>query len=313
MSVEDSRAEERAFRWPPRDPGEDAREGLPGVEIEAKPVPARAGVLEAFEEAWIGVRSRSFRRRAELAGWVPTSLDERCWRCGTGVGAHEADGDGCASCREATLPWGRCVCLGDDDGVLGEAIRDVKFAAWRLVGAQLGRALGERLLEQFERYEIPPGQVAIVPVPTSRRHRVTRGIDHTLVIARAAAARSGAVVVRGLSRRHGPSQTSMPRSRRAANVRGVFRRRREASVLGGAGLVVLLDDIRTTGATLIEASRTLRGARRASQRGLIPRERLWVSSLAVVPDPRRKAVSAEIGVVLAGGGSRDGSSGARQS
>ncbi|MFG0306446.1 MAG: ComF family protein [Phycisphaerales bacterium JB040] len=281
---------ESRFRWPPRSPGD----APPASVLEPKPaptvVPARARLLESFEEAWIGVRSRSFRRRAELEGWSPAAVETRCWRCGTGIGAHESDGDGCASCRDATLPWGRCVCLGDDEGVLGDAVRDVKFAGWRLVGTQLGRALGERLREAFERYEIPPSGVAIVPVPTSRRHRVSRGIDHTLVIARGVASASGARVVRGLSRRHGPSQTSVPRSQRALNVRGVFRRRGDAAVLGEARLVVLVDDIRTTGATLIEAARTVRGVRRASQRGHVPVERVWAAPVAVVPDPRRRGV-----------------------
>jgi predicted amidophosphoribosyltransferase len=65
----------------------------------------------------------------------------------------------------------------------------------------------------------------------------------------------------------------VPASKRAGNVRGRFRARRGARLGDQEGVIVLLDDVMTTGATLAAACRALRTA---GWRG-----RLWAAVLCV--------------------------------
>jgi predicted amidophosphoribosyltransferase len=289
------------FVWPPS--GEPVEVLAPEPKPEPEPSEPRvSGVvrtIEAVEEAWVGVRARSFTRRAQLSGWSPTAAWEACWRCGGPVGAHEADGDGCASCRAQPVPWGRFLSVGPYEGDLAAAIRELKFSGWRLLGRQMGALLGERISEELAKHRIEPREAVIVPVASSWRSRVGRGIDHTGVLAAAAGRSSGVPVVRCLRRRHGPSQTSVSASRRAENVRGVFRRGRSGAGLGDRlgdlGVVIVVDDIRTTGATLREAVKTVRGVKRSNAAEGLGIERVWAGAVAVAGGAERRGNAGFVG------------------
>ncbi|MEM1331753.1 MAG: hypothetical protein AAGG07_14500 [Planctomycetota bacterium] len=183
------------------------------------------------------------------------------------------------------MPWTRAARLGEHDGVLAELIADCKFRRDRTAARVLGCHLGRRLLR------LPGFQsdAWFVPVATSRTHQIQRGIDHTRELARAAARAAGVRSAPLLKRRHGPSQLEVPPSRRAANVRGVFRVPARRARAGMPSLVILIDDVRTSGATLRAASRVLLEA--ALQRGARPE--LWVASVSVAIDPERRAGSPE--------------------
>lgn len=105
------------------------------------------------------------------------------------------------------------------------------------------------------------GRATIVPVPAHPGRRRRRGYDHADALARALAARTGGECVPLLVRAGG----------RTARQRGLGRRRRlEGSALSIAAdapappRCLLVDDVRTTGATLEACARALRaaGARR---------------------------------------------------
>jgi predicted amidophosphoribosyltransferase len=109
---------------------------------------------------------------------------------------------------------------------------------------------------------VPAGQpVWLVPVPARPAARRARGMDHVAVLAAAASAQ-----LRG---------TGLPAHRvrllrhvgASGDQRGLGRRARRDNVAGTlvadsppAGLLVLVDDVTTTGATLGEAARALRQA-----------------------------------------------------
>jgi predicted amidophosphoribosyltransferase len=118
-------------------------------------------------------------------------------------------------------------------------------------------------------------RVVLVPIPTTPWRRLARGVDHTRAIAVGAAEVVGVPVISALAKRHRPSQLAVPQSKRAGNVRGSMR---WTGVQLQGMHVVLLDDVRTTGATLAEACRALRE---------VPREsgpkRVWAATLAVTP------------------------------
>lgn len=97
---------------------------------------------------------------------------------------------------------------------------------------------------------------AAVPVPLHPRRRRERGYNQATDLAR----HLGLPVVDALARtRHTGTQTALPAADRHANVSGAFRVTRRVSALAGSS-VVLVDDVRTTGATLEACARVLREA-----------------------------------------------------
>lgn len=144
------------------------------------------------------------------------------------------------------------------DGAVRGALLAHKESGWLSLTAPLGRALASAV-----QCLDPGGPVLLVPVPSSRAAVRRRGHDHARRLARAAAAE---LRVRGLPaetaalltpvRRLG-DQSGLDARARAANLTGALRVIRSAP----PGLaVVLVDDVVTTGATLVEAARALRAA-----------------------------------------------------
>ena len=132
--------------------------------------------------------------------------------------------------------------------------RSAKRIAWRLAPA-----MAELLVEYLgeEGTFLPYGQVLLVPVPLARERRASRGYNQAELLARAIV-RVGTVRARVdttlLSKvRHTTPQARIAkRSVRLNNLAGAFRAVPNASQ--EACLVVLVDDVTTTGATL-EAAR----------------------------------------------------------
>jgi predicted amidophosphoribosyltransferase len=98
---------------------------------------------------------------------------------------------------------------------------------------------------------------AVVPVALHARRLRERGFSPPALLARAIARQVGARFEPVLLERvrDTPSQTGLNRRARRRNVAGVFRARRRAPAR-----VWLVDDVVTTGATLVSAARALRGA-----------------------------------------------------
>ncbi len=258
------------FVWPP----------APVVEpepTEVDPAQPRIGILDLIETQFLGRTGLSFDGRTRVTGWAADPQDAYCQRCGGSVGPHEADGEGCGACRRKRLPWERALRLGPYTGQIRAAVLDLKFRNWRQTGAELGRVLGEYLGECLERAQISATEAAIVPVPAHWTRRVRFGVDHTLTLGRAASRASGVPLRRVLARRAGPSQLQVPFSQRMSNVSGVFRVRRGRDL---PRLVVVLDDVRTTGATLRSACRAIRSGFEA--------DRIWVLTAGVTPSLDRR-------------------------
>lgn len=270
------------FTWPPKpaeaDPrGEDgpaASEGAagarPAAEAWGRGTGRWAGLCNGFgsvwneaEGAWLGVSAVSWREAARRAGWVADQPGDYCPRCGTSAGPYEADADGCPACRRRRLAWSRSVRLGSYEGVLREAILAGKYTGWRRVCQEIGADLGLAVAAALGASGVDPAGAVVCPVPTSTRRRLSRGVDHTVVMAREVARATGGELVRGLRRRHGPAQAGLAGAARQRNVAGVFLPRSGVCQGLGGRVVVLVDDVRTTGATLSAASRALQGAARS--------------------------------------------------
>lgn len=260
------------------------------LDHDADTDPSPPTIPLAFERAFLGLRSAPWSVRAREAGFQPDEPDAYCPRCAGSVGpgeVHAADGvTACADCREQRLPWEHAVRLGVFAGELRAAILESKYTRWRRLAFDLGRALGDRLAERLMARGIDPLDAAIAPVPMSRRRRWSRGLDHTLAVTRGVRAATGSPLVFPLARRHRPVQASLPRSAREDNARGSFRARGSRR-LDTHPVVVVLDDVRTTGATLRAACRAILSRER--QLGGVPGSpRIWVATIAVATSGSRR-------------------------
>lgn len=116
----------------------------------------------------------------------------------------------------------------------------------------------------------------LIPVPLHWRRMLTRRYNQSLLLAREISRATGIPVAPGAMRRnrHTPPQASLTRKERLDNVRGAFAVtvRGKAAVTGKT--VVLVDDVMTTGATILACCKTLKRARAGEVRVLTLARRL---------------------------------------
>jgi len=104
------------------------------------------------------------------------------------------------------------------------------------------------------------GLEAIVPVPLHPAKERKRGFNQARLLAKRLSQRTNVPLVnrRLVKVRPTPAQTSLEARDREINLRGAFRVRKPAGLVGK--VVLLVDDVYTTGSTLRECSRALRRA-----------------------------------------------------
>jgi ComF family protein len=240
----------------------------------SRSVPSVSPVWPSIEETWLDVTAPPLHRRLAELGWRPDSPDAYCPVCGQ---SRAQPGRPCPDCPEKPA-WQRLVRLGPYYSPLTRLIHEVKFTRWRRLGRDLGTLLGQSVATEIDRIHPQPKRIVVVPVPTSFLRRLTRGIDHPAVLSRAVAHEAGAGFLPLLRRSHRPSQTSLPASRRGANVANTIHPRRAADLQDA--LVIVVDDVTTTGATLRAACRAVaQAAKRAGSRPAA----IWTAVVAVTP------------------------------
>jgi ComF family protein len=173
------------------------------------------------------------------------------WRteCRPGLSGR-AGGDLCTRCRRQKRIIVLTRAIGSYDGSLRAIIHAFKYDGRRSLAARLGALMKVRGACVLAGAEIA------VPVPLHPSRRRERGFDQAADLAR----HVGLPVVRALGRiRPTAVQASLPAGRRHANVRDAFALEPAAARLRGR-VVVVVDDVSTTGATLESCARALSGA-----------------------------------------------------
>ncbi len=169
-----------------------------------------------------------------------------CGRCGQPAGTGEVDPQArdCPLCAAWPLSLTVRSAVWHDGGAR-MAVHALKYQGWWRIAeamASVMRRLGP----------LQPG-VTLVPVPLGRKRRRTRGYNQSERLCRALGAAADLAVAELLVRtRETPTQTTLPPEARRANVQGAFRGRAR-----GVRRAVLVDDVFTTGATLLAAAGAL--------------------------------------------------------
>ncbi|KQP97567.1 MULTISPECIES: ComF family protein [unclassified Rathayibacter] len=196
--------------------------------------------------------------RDSLLDALAVLLPADCPACGSPARAGPCDG-----CRvdaaEAALPGRRL--LGPEDHPLDV----VTGAAYAGVVRRLVLALKDEgrvgaaaplavLLRPALRLALGGEPAVLVGPPGSYGRRLRRGYDPVALILRAAGARPAHTLRRA---RHSRDQVGLGRVERRGNLDGAFRARRP---LEGSPSILLVDDVVTSGATLLEMRRALEAA-----------------------------------------------------
>jgi ComF family protein len=198
---------------------------------------------------------------------VRTLIPPLCTTCGDPLPSWRVAAIECGRCpacrrRPGVVDAGRAA--GDYDGALREIVHAFKYQRRRSLAAPLGRMMADAGRDLLR------GATCAVPVPLHPWRRFRRGFNQAADLADGL----HLPVVHALWRgRITAAQAGLTAAQRRRNVSGAFRvspclsrRSRDRFITGKA--VVLVDDVRTTGATLEACARVLKEAGASEVRAL---------------------------------------------
>jgi ComF family protein len=171
----------------------------------------------------------------------------RCASCDALVPMMSAFCPACvATIERAPIDDARAIAAFVYGGAIARAIARFKYER----RPDLARPLGDLLWRAIEPHAAALSGVVVVPVPLHRTRLAERGFNQSALIASRIARRLGArLLPRALDRtRDGARQATLDRGARITNAADAFRARDATRVRGRR--ILLIDDVRTTGATL---------------------------------------------------------------
>lgn len=182
---------------------------------------------------------------------LPSMPHPRCSRCGASTGGAAACGE-CAA-WPAVLVGAAAPCV--FDGVAADLVHALKYGQWRSTAGSMVDPMvtvAGPLLGRVER----GGRAVLVPVPLSRARLRDRGFNQAAILAEGVAERIDRPVAHLLLRTPGGSrQAASQEVERRGNVQGRFRS--SGSRPDGVDTAVIVDDVITTGATVLACASVL--------------------------------------------------------
>ena len=174
----------------------------------------------------------------------------RCPRCGEPTGAAPVAATPCGDCLASPPPWRNFYLHGDYSGLLRDLI--LRFKVGEL---PLGPALGSLMAKSG--VSAAQDLALLVPLPLHPARLRERGFNQALELARCLKSDTRVLSPELLVRaRDNPPQRGLSREERRRNMRGIFRTAKSVE----SRLILLVDDVLTTGATVREATRALLAA-----------------------------------------------------
>lgn len=189
----------------------------------------------------------------ECLSQLRPTLSAHCEVCGRffeGAGESHL----CGACLRRTPPFARHRSYTKYEGMAKDVLLLFKYRGNEILGRHLAGLIAGALGGEDDLWD---GVEAVIPVPLHPKKLRKRGYNQAAVLARQLAGLKGVSFLgnRLIKVRNNPAQTSLDAAGREANVRGAYLLRKPGSVNGR--IVLLVDDVFTTGATIGECSRTL--------------------------------------------------------
>lgn len=157
----------------------------------------------------------------------------------------------CENCKETPPPYTAMRSWAEFEDPLRKALHKLKYQSDLGLGNEFAAPLLQIIEKEGWNFD------CIIPIPISKAHQRERGYNQAAVIARPLALATGKPMLENAVRRikETQSQITLSREERFKNLHSAF--------LGNSATlinkkVLLVDDITTTGATLISCSQTLR-------------------------------------------------------
>ena len=152
----------------------------------------------------------------------------------------------CPRCRRSDLHITHGRAIGAYEGSLRAIVHALKYDGRRSLAKPLAALLAQHGADILKDADV------VVPVPLHRSRKRARGFNQAAEIARHLPVPTAHLLRRV---RATPSQTDLPAAKRHANVRNAFAPGRRARIKDR--VVVLVDDVSTTGATLDASAQVL--------------------------------------------------------
>ena len=162
----------------------------------------------------------------------------------------------CANCAHRAIHFDAAVAAYRSHGIIRQIVHDFKYGRQiylrHLMARWLYAALDDERL-RGRRFDI------IIPVPLHLTRQRERGFNQATLLAELLSAEIQIQCKPALERiRYTTTQTVLDRAGRMENLHNAFRLRKNTNVRGLR--VLLIDDVLTTGSTLSECARVLKGA-----------------------------------------------------
>jgi ComF family protein len=195
---------------------------------------------------------RDWYAAMDNASYEPGKIRPYCTRCGASIGLEAVTEKGCAFCVNQPVHWQKIIRVGNYQPPLSNWVLNLKFHhGWRW-----GQMLGQLLAPHVAQLDCPIDRTVICPVPMHWYRRWERGYNQAQLIADEVGKHVNIPVMSLLKRnRYTPSQTRVVPSQRTVNVsQSVTGRKMDLK----DWTVILLDDVKTSGATLNNCCRQLK-------------------------------------------------------
>ena len=180
---------------------------------------------------------------------------EGTWLCDPCFSALDTSGVFCCSARGA-LSAEIALCQYEETSPIGRLVRAYKYGYASEIAAVFRKFIVRFAAERGLWLE---GFAVIVPVPLHPRRLAERGFNQALALAAMLGETLGRPVADALARsRYTKPQARLSKEERHKNVADVFVGRHREAVTGRR--VLLVDDIYSTGSTLVAAAKALRSA-----------------------------------------------------
>jgi ComF family protein len=161
----------------------------------------------------------------------------------------------CELCSSESFLDGAVIAVSYDNELIDKAIHYLKYRGIK----DLARSLGKLLIQILGKVDFWDVDWVLVPVPLHNRRQRFRGFNQAELMAREVLSVLNLGISDNLYRsKHTHSQMKLKREERLKNIVDAFKIKMPEDLAGKK--IILIDDVMTTGATLEECAKALKGA-----------------------------------------------------